>query len=76
MKKGELVLTEFFEPMERNKDYLMSLADIEQSLRSRLSAADMPTLKELSAALATHFQTGAVAGRRGWYLRPILTGIL
>ena len=71
MKKGELVLTEFFEPMERNKDYLMSLTDIEQSLRSRVSAADMPTLKELSSALAAHFQSGAVNGRRGWYLRPI-----
>ena len=72
MKKGELVITEFFEPMERNKDYLMTLADIEQSLRRRVTAADMPTLKELSVALATHFQAGAVAGRRGWYMRPIL----
>ena len=69
MQKGELVLTEFFEPMERNKDNLMSLAEIEQSLRSRLSAADIPTLKELSASLARHFQAGAVKGRRGWYMR-------
>ena len=29
----------------------------------------MPTLSELSTALAYHFQTGAVKGRRGWYMR-------
>ena len=70
MKKAALALTEFFEPMERNKDYLMSLAEVEQSLRRRISAADMPNLKELSTALAQHFQSGAVGGHRGWYMRP------
>ena len=70
MQKAGLALTEYFEPTERNKDCLMSLAEVEQSLRRRLSAADMPTLKELSTALAQHFQAGAVKGRRGWYMRP------
>jgi len=30
----------------------------------------MPTISELSAALSQHFQTGAVKGNRGWYMRP------
>ena len=70
MRKEELVLTEYFEPMERNKEYLMTLSDIEQSLRRRVTAADMPTLHGLSNTLSHHFQQGAVDGRRGWYLRP------
>ena len=53
-----------------NKDYLMPLAEVEQSLRRHVSAADMPNLKELSTALAQHFQSGAVGGHRGWYMRP------
>lgn len=60
MKKGELVLTEFFEPMERNKNYQMTLAEVEQSLHSQVCASDMPTLKKLSMALAAHFQSGAI----------------
>jgi hypothetical protein len=27
-------------------------------------------IRELSAALSQHFQTGAVKGNRGWYMRP------
>ena len=69
MKKGELVLTEFFKPMERNKDYLMTLTEVNQALRQHVSAVDMPSFRELSAALSQHFQAGAVDGRRGWYLR-------
>ena len=69
-RKEELLLTEFFEPMERNKEYFMTLSDIEQSLRRRVSLADLPTLSALSKALASHFQAGAVKGRRGWYMRP------
>ena len=70
LKKADLVLTDYFEPMERNKDHLMTLSDIEHSLRSRIGAGRMPTLNELSSALSCHFQAGAVAGRRGWYMRP------
>ena len=70
MKKAELALTEFFEPMERNKDYLLTLSEVEKSLRCRVSTTDMPSFRELSAALSQHFQPGAVDGRRGWYLRP------
>ena len=69
VRKADLVLTDYFEPVERNKDDLMTFPEIEQSLRSRVGAGRMPTLSELSTALAYHFQTGAVKGRRGWYMR-------
>ena len=70
MKKAELTLTEFFAPAERNKASLMTLSEVERSLHGRISAADMPSFRELSAALSQHFQPGAVDGRRGWYMRP------
>jgi hypothetical protein len=56
--------------MERNKACLMTLSEINQALRQHVGAADMPTFRELSAALSQLFQAGAVDGRRGWYLRP------
>lgn len=70
IKKADLVLTDYFEPVERNKDDLMTFPEIEQSLRPRIGAGRMPTINELSSALAYHFQAGAVKGRRGWYMRP------
>jgi predicted P-loop ATPase len=70
IKKSELLLTEFFEPTERKKDSLMSYTDVEESLRKRVSAASMPTVSELSNALSRSFQSGAVKGKRGWYMRP------
>ena len=69
IKKADLVLTDYFEPVERNKADLMTFPEIEQSLRTRLGAGRMPTISELSTALAHHFQAGAVKGRRGWYMR-------
>ena len=70
IKKADLVLTDYFEPVERNKDSLMTFPEIELSLRTRIGAGRMPTISELSSALAHHFQAGAVKGRRGWYMRP------
>ena len=70
MKKAEFVITEFFERTERNKDSLMTLSEVERELHSRVSAVDMPSFRELSAALANHYQAGAVDGRRGWYMCP------
>ena len=70
IKKADLVLTDYFEPVERNKDDLMTFPEIEQSLRTRVGAGRMPTISELSTALAHHFQAGAVKGHRGWYMRP------
>ena len=70
IKKAALALTEFFEPMERNKDYLMTLSEVERSLHNRISAVDMPSFRELSAAFSQHFRPGAADGRRGWYMRP------
>ena len=50
---------------------VLSLRQLRLSYYTCLSAAlaDMPTLKELSSALSAHFQSGAINGRRGWYLR-------
>ena len=70
MKKAEFVITEFFERTERNKDSLMTLSEVERELHSRVNAVDMPSFRELSAALVNHYQSGAVDGRRGWYMRP------
>jgi hypothetical protein len=72
-RKGDLVLTGAFVPAERCKDYLMTLAEVDGVLRKRISAADMPSLNELSKALADHFQAGVVRGHRGWCLRPRTT---
>jgi len=69
--KAELVLTELFEPVERHKDNLMTRTQVDQYLRQRLGAADMPKFREVTEALAAHFQQGAVDGRRGWYMRPV-----
>ena len=71
LSKADLVLTDYFEPAERNKDCLMTLSEIERSLNGRVSAANMPSFRELSTALNQHFQAGAVEGRRGWYLRAV-----
>ena len=70
MRKAEFVINEFFERTERNKDALMTLSEVERELHSRVSAVDMPSFRELSAALVQNFQAGAVDGRRGWYMRP------
>ena len=70
LRKTAFMITEFFEIAERNKDYLMTLSEVERELHSRISAVDMPSFRELSAALIQNFQSGAVDGRRGWYMRP------
>ena len=69
MKKADLVLTDYFEPMERSKENLMMFTEVEKALREYISAAQMPTISELSTALTHHFQTGTVGGNRGWYMR-------
>ena len=56
VRKADLVLTDYFEPVERCKDNLMTFPEIEQSLRSQVGASHMPTLNELSAALAHHLR--------------------
>ena len=70
MRKADFVITEFFEKTERNRDHLMTLSEVEQQLHNYINAVEMPSFRELSAALAQNFQAGAVDGRRGWYMRP------
>ena len=69
-KKVDIVLTEFFETAERSKENLMMFTEVVQWLRQHVPAVSLPTVAELSGALTQHFQTGAVGGRRGWYMRP------
>ncbi|MBR1879364.1 MAG: hypothetical protein IJ804_01215 [Prevotella sp.] len=68
--KAEFVITAYFERAERRKDHLMTLTEVEHVLQSRVKATNMPSFRELSAALVRHFQPGAVDGRRGWYMHP------
>jgi hypothetical protein len=70
LRKADVVLTDYFEPVDRNKDSLMMFNEVEKVLRTRISASQMPTISELSTVLSQHFQTGAVKGNRGWYMRP------
>ena len=70
LRKADIVLTDYFEPMERAKENLMMFNEIEKVLRTRIPASQMPTISELSTALTQHFQIGAVKGNRGWYMRP------
>ena len=69
LRKDDFVPTNYFEPMERSKNNLMTLTDVKRHLQSRLCVTDMPSPKELSRSLGRCFQTGAMDGRRGWYIR-------
>ena len=69
LRKAEFAIAEFFVAAERNKDCLMTLTEIEQSLRRHVKPADMPSFRELSTTLNQQFRAGAVDGRRGWYVR-------
>jgi len=69
-KSSDILLTDFFEPSPRDKNCLMTFSDVVRILRERVATADIPSRQALSLALNQHFQSGAVAGRHGWYMRP------
>ena len=68
----ETVLLSYFEPSAPGKDNFIRAVDIQAELRKHVRAADVPTLKALTAALKScHFTYGAIKGIRGWYARRI-----
>ena len=69
LKKSDILLTDYFEPAPREKSNLMTFTDVVRVLRNKIPSAYMPSIPSLSNALSEHFQSGAVAGNRGWYIR-------
>ena len=69
VKTTDILLTDFFEPAPRDKNCLMTFSDVVRILRERVATAEIPSRQALSLALNQHFQSGAVAGRHGWYMR-------
>ena len=68
----ETVLLSYFEPAAPGKDNFIRAVDIQAELRKHVRAADLPTIKALTAALKScHFTYGAIKGIRGWYARRI-----
>ena len=68
MSTAEILLTTYFEPAERNKEYFMRAVDILNELNSHVTGADRPNIKQLTIALkAAGFQYGATNSVRGWY---------
>jgi len=66
----ETVLLSYFEPAAPGKDNFIRAVDIQAELRKHVRAADVPTIKALTAALKScHFTYGAIKGIRGWYAR-------
>jgi predicted P-loop ATPase len=70
----ETVLLSYFEPAAPGKDNFIRAVDIQAELRKHVRAADVPTIKALTAALKScHFTYGAIKGIRGWYARSKMT---
>ena len=66
----EDALSSIFQPAQHKKEHFMTATDIQQLLRSRLSAADVPTLAKLGRSLkGMNYPEGAQDGIRGYYLR-------
>ena len=67
----EGILPRLFNPtMERTKENLWCLNDIQNELASHLRSSDVPSLKALSKVLkALHWPKGAINGVRGYYLK-------
>ena len=70
LSTAEILLTTYFEPAERNKDNFMRAVDILDELKSHVTGADRPNMKQLTNALkAAGFQYGANNSIRGWYAK-------
>ena len=68
----EQLLTTWFMPAPRHKDYFMLATDIQATLARHVSATDLPNLKVLTMALkACRFHHGCMGGQRGWYAQPV-----
>ena len=66
----EDMIASIFEPCERNKDHFLTTTAIQQQLRHRVTATDVPTLRRLGLALKRqHFPEGSVGGAHGYYMK-------
>ena len=69
---AETVLTAYYTPAPRSKEYFVKTVDVLQVLRRKLPSTDVPSIKKLTLALRScGFQFGAIKGQRGWYARPL-----
>ena len=72
MSATEVLLTSYFQPAPRRKEYFMRAVDILNQLQERTKGADRPNMTRLTRALkASRFEYGAYNGQRGWYAREI-----
>ncbi len=64
------LLADRFEPAEVSRQTLTTATELLADLRRELRAADVPTMRQLTAWLKDHgFRYGAQQGRHGWYVR-------
>ena len=64
-----VILTSFFEPAPRDKQYFLRAVDIQAELRRHVRSADVPNIKALTMALkAAGFHYGCM-GQHGWYAK-------
>ena len=65
----EDVLATLYEPVPREKEHFLTTTAIQQQLRRKLPAADIPTLSKLGRALKRmNYPEGTMDGRRGYFL--------
>ena len=76
LPSAETVLTSYYTPGPRCKEYFVKTIDVQQVLRSKLSSVDVPSIKKLTLALRScGFQFGAINGQRGWYAKRLDDGL-
>ena len=67
---AEILLTAYYEPAPRSKQYFVRATDMLNDLQSHIKGSDRPNMTRLLKALkAAHFEHGAMKGTRGWYAR-------
>ena len=72
---AEELLTTWFEPAPRKKEYFILATAILEELSQHVKASDMPSLKQLTMTLRQcRYPYGAANGLRGWYAQKKSVG--
>ena len=67
---AEEAVSAFFEPAPKDAKYHMQATEIQDELKKRLKASDVPNLKMLTVTLRQNgFLYGSVNSRRGWFVK-------
>ena len=70
MSTTEILLSTYYEPAERRKEYFVRAIDILNDLQDKALGTDRPNMKQMTLALkAGQYIYGAYKGVRGWYVK-------